>query len=203
MTQRLLVATHNPGKVREFEHLLADVDVEWLRLDDAGVTTDVEETGTTFRENAVLKAQTYARMTGLLTLADDSGLEVDALDGAPGVFTARYGGEGLSHAARYELLLENLRGIPDTARTARFYCVIALAAPDGSLLGTAVGECNGRIAMAPAGDGGFGYDPVFFLPERGKTMAQLAPAEKHAISHRGRAMRAIEPLLRQTLARQA
>lgn len=193
---KLLVATHNQGKVTEFAEMLADLQIEWLSLDDVGVTTDVAETGKTFRENAVLKATWYAQETGLLTLADDSGLEVDALNGEPGVFTARYGGSGLSHADRYHLLLKNMSGVPEPERTARFRCVIALVGGDGRLLHTSDGICEGRIALAPAGDGGFGYDPVFYLPERGQTMAQVGAAIKHQISHRGRAMHAMEPFLR-------
>jgi XTP/dITP diphosphohydrolase len=195
MTQKLLVATHNQGQVQEFAEMLADLDVEWVSLDDIGVDAEVEETGRTFAENALLKAQTYAALTGFLTLADDSGLEVDALGGEPGVYTARYGGEGLTHEGRYRLLLQNLADTPTAERTARFRCVIALAKPDG-VVGTAVGVCEGVIAETAAGEGGFGYDPVFFLPERNATMAQLPSAVKHQISHRGQALRAIEPLLR-------
>ena len=198
MSQKLLVATHNKGKVAEFADMLADLDLAWLSLDDAGVTEDVPETGETFQANAQLKALAYARQTGLLTLADDSGLEVDALDRQPGVYTARYGGPGLTHADRYQLLLRNLQGVPAAERTARFRCVIVLANPDG-VIGLAPGVCEGQIAFAPAGNGGFGYDPVFFLPDRGLTMAQLPAGVKHQISHRGRAMKAIEPLLRQVL----
>jgi XTP/dITP diphosphohydrolase len=201
MTQTLLVATHNKGKVAEFAEMLADLDVAWLSLDDAGITDDVEETGDTFQANAELKALAYANQTGLLTLADDSGLEVDALNGQPGVYTARYGGPGLNHVDRYQLLLQNLQGVPPAERTARFRCVIALAGPAG-VIGTAVGVCEGQIAYEPAGSGGFGYDPVFFLPERGLTMAQVPSATKHQISHRGQALQAITPLLRQTIAHQ-
>ncbi|MFQ5420579.1 MAG: XTP/dITP diphosphatase [Anaerolineae bacterium] len=196
---KLLVATHNQGKVAEFAEMLADLQIEWLSLDDVGVTADVEETGSTFRQNAVMKAAWYAQETGLLTLADDSGLEVDALDGEPGVYTARYGGPGLSHADRYRLLLENMAGVPESERTARFRCVIALVGGDGRLRHTTDGVCEGHIALAPAGDGGFGYDPVFYLPERGQTMAQVSSAIKHQISHRGRAMQAMEPFLRKIL----
>jgi XTP/dITP diphosphohydrolase len=197
--RRLLVATHNKGKVAEYADILGDLAIEWLTLDAAGVANDVAETGATFRDNAVLKAVAYARQTGLLTLADDSGLEVDELDGEPGVYTARYGGPGLSAADRYRLLLRNLGDTPPERRTARFRCVVALAGPDGELLGTADGVCEGIISTAPAGEGGFGYDPVFYLPERGLTMAQLDAAEKHRISHRGRAAAAIAPLLRRML----
>lgn len=199
MNQTLLVATHNRGKVAEFAEMLADLEVDWVGLDDVGISQDVAETGLTFQENAELKALAYVAQTGLLTLADDSGLEVDALDGQPGVYTARYGGAGLSHQERYELLLRNLAGVPEAERTARFRCVIVLARPEG-VVGTAVGVCEGRIAFAPAGSGGFGYDPVFFLPDRNLTMAQLPSAVKHQISHRGRAVRAILPLLRETVA---
>lgn len=200
MTTKLLVATHNQGKVVEFAEMLADLAIEWLSLDEVGVEKDVDETGSTFHENAVLKAQAYARMTGLLTLADDSGLQVDALNGDPGIYTARYGGAGLDHEGRYQLLLQNMQAVPWPQRTARFRSVIALAAPDGTLLGSEDGVCEGMIALEPAGDGGFGYDPVFFLPDREKTMAQVGSAVKHTISHRGRAMQAIEPLLRRVLA---
>ena len=199
MSQKLLVATHNKGKVAEFAEMLADLDVAWLSLDDVGVTEDVPETGDTFQANAELKALAYARQTGLLTLADDSGLEVDALNGEPGVYTARYGGPGLDHVDRYQLLLRNLQGVPPAQRTARFRCVIVLARAS-DVIGMAAGRCEGVIAHAPAGSGGFGYDPVFYVPDRGQTMAELPSAVKHQISHRGQAMKAIEPLLRQTLA---
>jgi XTP/dITP diphosphohydrolase len=197
MTQQFLVATHNPGKVQEFATLLADLNLAWLGLADLGITLDVAETGTTFYENAVLKARGYAAESGLITLADDSGLEVDGLNGRPGVQTARYGGEGLTHAQRYQKLLSELLGLPWDERTARFRCVIVVARPDGALLGSTEGICEGLIAEAPAGTGGFGYDPVFFLPDRQKTLAQLLPAAKNQISHRGRALQKIEPLLRQ------
>jgi len=201
MTQKLLVATHNQGKVREYAEMLADLQIEWLSLDDVGMGLDVEETGRTFRENAILKARAYAGETGLLTLADDSGLEVDALGGEPGVYTARYGGAGLTHEARYQLLLQNMADVPLPERTARFRCVIALAGPDGALLGVSDGVCEGLIGETAVGNHGFGYDPVFYLPERGLTMAQLDSAEKHQISHRGQALQSIEPLLREALQR--
>jgi XTP/dITP diphosphohydrolase len=194
-----LVATHNKGKVAEYADILGGQQLDWLTLDDAGIAVEVEETGATFRENAILKAQAYARQSGLLTLADDSGLEVDALGGRPGVLTARYGGPGLSYAERYGRLLAELAGVRWERRTARFHCVVALAGPDGALLGTADGVCEGYVALEPAGDGGFGYDPVFFLPELSLTMAQLPPETKHAISHRGRAVRAIAPLLQSVI----
>lgn len=196
----LLVATHNAGKAQEFAEMLPEMDVNWQTLDSAGIESDVEETGATFRDNAILKATSYARQSGLFTLADDSGLEVDALGGRPGVLTARYGGPGLTAEQRFRRLLAEMAMVQVDKRTARFRCVIALAAPDGTLLSTADGVCEGEIAVEPAGDGGFGYDPVFRLPERGATMAQLPPEEKHLISHRGEAMRKIAPLLREVLA---
>ena len=193
----LLVATHNAGKVAEINRMLSDLGIRCRTLDDVGITEDIEETGETFEANAVLKAEGYARMTGMLTLADDSGLEVDALDGAPGVHTKRYG--GLKPPAQYMYLLEQIAGVPDGQRGARFRCVMALA--DGeSLLATAEGVCAGWIAREPAGDGGFGYDPVFFVPEYGRTMPQLPAATKNSISHRGRALAAIAPALRRALA---
>lgn len=194
----LLVATHNRGKVKEIAELLLEIEVQWLSLQDIGLASEVEETGSTFAENAILKATAYAQATGLLTLADDSGLEVDALGGLPGVRTARFGGPGLSPQQRYEYLLTQMAGIPMERRSARFHCVVALATSE-RLVGVADGVCEGRIADAASGDAGFGYDPVFYLPEQGMTMAQLSSAEKQLISHRGRAVRAILPTLRQFL----
>jgi XTP/dITP diphosphohydrolase len=198
--QKLLVATKNQGKVAEFAEMLGEMEITWLGLTDVGIEVDVAETAETFRDNAILKGLAYAQMSGLLTLADDSGLEVDALGGAPGVYTARYGGEGLSHEERYKLVLQQLVDVPAAERTARFRCVIGVVGGDGRVLGEAEGVCEGRIAFAPAGEGGFGYDPIFYLPEMGQTMAQLSSAEKHQISHRGQALRKIEPRLRAILA---
>lgn len=199
MSTDLLVATHNPGKVRQLASLLEELDVRLVSLEEAGIDWDVEETGETFEENAILKAQTYARATGLLTLADDSGLEVDALGGKPGVRTSRYGGEGLDSAQRYMLLLEALNEVSWEERTARFRSVVALA-DAGGVLATAAGTIEGRIALAPAGSGGFGYDPVFYLDEREMTMAELPPDVKNRISHRARAVEAIRPKLAARLA---
>lgn len=199
MTKTLLVATHNPGKVTEYADMLSDLDIKWQSLDDIGLTQKVDESGLTFLENAKLKAAAYAQATGFLTLADDSGLEVDALDGAPGVITARFGGPDLSSKERYEFLLAKLAGVPQLERKARFVCVIALAGADGQILATAGGAAAGLIAQHPAGEGGFGYDPVFYLPEKECTMAQLPAETKHALSHRGEALRAIEPQLRTIL----
>lgn len=193
-TTTLLIATHNRGKLAELADLLPGLPIACVGLADAGLTAEVAETGATFHENAVLKAKGYAAASGLLTLADDSGLEVDALHGQPGVHTARFGGPGLSAEQRYRLLLQSLTDVPWEQRTARFHCVVALARPAG-LIATAEGVCEGVIAFEPAGAGGFGYDPVFYLPEYGCTLAQLPPAEKRQISHRGRAGAAIKPML--------
>jgi XTP/dITP diphosphohydrolase len=178
---------------------MQDMTLTWKGLADVGLTQDVRETGHTFRDNAVLKATAYAQAAGLLALADDSGLEIDALDGAPGVYSARYGGAGLNHEGRYQLVLQQLASVPESARTARFCCVIVVADAHGRVLAEAEGVCEGLITHTPAGSGGFGYDPIFWLPELGKTMAQLSSTEKHQISHRGQALRKLEPLLRQIL----
>jgi XTP/dITP diphosphohydrolase len=180
----LLVATHNLGKIREYRSLLADLPLNVTWLDQEGVTLEVEETGTTFVENASLKAEQYARLTGLWTWADDSGLEVDALEGEPGVYSARYGGPGLSDRDRYQRLLAALRELPGAPRTARFRCVVAIAAPGGPIY-TVEGVVEGEIVDEPRGDFGFGYDPVFFMPAHGATMAELPPSVKNRISHRG------------------
>ncbi len=190
---KLLIATHNQGKVRELGEILADSGIECVRLDDVGITDDVEETGATFTENAILKAVAYAAATQLLTLADDSGLEVDALNGGPGIYTKRYGEGG---PFLYSRLLQEITTVPDDQRSARFRCVVALADKDG-LIGTAQGTCEGMITDEPKGSGGFGYDPVFFLAEHNQTMAELSSEEKHKISHRGRAIAAILPLIHQ------
>lgn len=180
---KLLVATHNPGKAREYTQLLADLPLAVTWLDEAGITATVEETEATFLDNAILKARHYAALAGLLTWADDSGLEVDALGGRPGVFSARYGGAGLTDQQRYETLLRELADVPEAQRTARFRCVVALAWPDGRTW-TAEGAIEGRILTAPRGANGFGYDPIFFVPDRGASMAELPESVKNQISHR-------------------
>ena len=180
----LLVATHNQGKIREYRELLANLPISVTWLDQEGITLEVEETGKTFIENACLKAEQYASLSGLWTWADDSGLEVDALGGQPGVYSARYGGPGLSDRERYLRLLAALREIPDAPRTARFRCVVAIAAPGGPIY-TAEGAVEGVIVDEPRGELGFGYDPVFFVPDQGRTMAELPPGVKNRISHRG------------------
>ncbi|HEM61798.1 MAG TPA: XTP/dITP diphosphatase [Chloroflexi bacterium] len=198
--RKLLVATRNQGKVREYRRLLASLPVEITYLDQEGIDHQIVETGSTFTDNAVQKARGYASLSGLLTLADDSGLEVDALAGEPGVHSARYAGEKATDEERYQLLLERLKGVRWEDRTARFRCVMAVAEPGGDIH-TAEGVCEGLIALAPAGDFGFGYDPVFYLPEHDKTMAQLDPEVKNRISHRARAARKIRPVLARLLRR--
>ena len=184
---KFVLATHNPGKLKEMGAILAQFGVEVVGPKDLGLTVDVEETGTTFAENAMLKAKAICAAAKLPAIADDSGLCVDALNGGPGVYSARYGGEGLDDKGRYMLLLNSMRGQP--TRAAHFACAIACAFPNGDEL-TAEGRCDGTIAFAPMGEGGFGYDPVFFVPELKKTFGQLAAEEKSAISHRGRALAA-------------
>jgi XTP/dITP diphosphohydrolase len=197
--QKLLIASHNPGKVREYITLLADLPLEITWLTAEGIAFEVEETGQTFEENAILKATTYARLSGLLTWADDSGLEVDYLGGWPGVASARHAGPDASDADRVRILLARMEGVPYEKRAAVFRCVIALASPEG-LLFTASGSTSGVIARFPAGEGGFGYDPVFFVPKFGRTFAELPTETKNAISHRGRAARRARALLERHLA---
>ena len=190
--RELLVATGNPGKLREYQGLLNSAPFRLVSLRDVGITDEVDETGDTFSENAWLKASGYARMSGMLTLADDSGLEVDALGGGPGVHSARYGGDACrTDADRVALLLRNLDGVPWEKRTARFRCVINVAFPPGhsgpepQLLVSVVGSVAGMVQYEPVGDDGFGYDPVVYLPSFKRTVAQLSLEEKNRISHRG------------------
>ena len=193
-TRKLLVASRNPGKIREYSELLADVPFTLTSLDTQGLSQEVEENGATFEENARTKAETYAMYSGLLTLADDSGLEVDALSGAPGVHSARYGGPGLSDEERVELLLGNLQQIPWDKRGARFQCVIAIAGPFQETV-EVEGVVEGVIQYEVKGANGFGYDPVFYLPELGLTMAELHLEKKNSLSHRSQAARKAVVLL--------
>ncbi len=195
---RLLLATNNAGKVAEFRTLLAGCGWETVTPADVGLELDVEETGQTYAANATLKAIAFANASGLIALADDSGLEVDAMDGRPGVRSARYAGPNLTHAARVQAMLEELRGVEDDDRTARFRCVIAIATKGGEVQLTE-GTVEGRIAGDPRGDNGFGYDPIFLLPERGLTMAELPAGEKQRVSHRGEAARKALTILEQML----
>ena len=192
---RLLVATRNEGKLRELTRLLGGLPSELLSLGDLGIEEEVEETGGTLEENAVLKATAYVRLSGLPTLSDDSGLEVDALDGAPGPLSSRYAGEGAGDAERIAFLLDRLHNIPEERWTARFRCVIAVSIP-GEPVELFTGECRGRLVRGRRGSNGFGYDPVFLLPDTGKTMAELTDEEKDRVSHRGAAARGAAAALR-------
>lgn len=187
---KLILATHNPGKVGEFQRILSPLSVTV----ETAALSEVEETGRTFAENAKLKAEAACRETGLPAVADDSGLAVDALNGAPGVYSARYAGEGASSADRNRKLLRALRKVPAEKRSARFVCAICCAFPNGDSI-TAHGECEGSIAFAPRGGGGFGYDPLFLVGE--KSFGELSGEEKDRISHRGRALREFAEKLKQ------
>lgn len=184
---KLVIATNNQGKLREMSDILAGYGIEVLSLAGFPQVGDIREDGDTFKANAVKKATVTAGLTGLTALADDSGLEVDYLGGAPGVHSARFAGPEKSDRANNEKLLQLLAGLPPEKRTARFQCVIAIARPGGAVH-TVQGVCEGIIAEAPRGDGGFGYDPLFYLPAYGKTFAEIDPAVKNRISHRGQAL---------------
>ena len=193
---KVVLASKNAHKLQELQDILSAQGVEVILESAAGVDVEVEETGTTFEENSLLKARAVMEASGLPAIADDSGLMVDALNGAPGVYSARYGGPGLDDAGRYRLLLENMRGVLD--RKCRFVSAITLCMPSGDIV-TARGECPGTLAYAPKGEDGFGYDPIFFLPERKKTFAELTAEEKNAISHRGRALEEFRSKLEERL----
>jgi XTP/dITP diphosphohydrolase len=194
----LLIATGNAGKVREFREMLGANRFSWDDLSKHKHAIPVEETGATFRANACLKASDYARQFNTWALADDSGLEVDALGGKPGVHSARWAemnSSGQGDANNNTLLLSQLKGIPDAQRTARFVCVLALSDHKGRIILTARDTVEGRIIHQPRGNNGFGYDPLFLIDKTGKTTAELEPVEKHAISHRGKALRRLKELM--------
>ncbi|MDH4068019.1 MAG: RdgB/HAM1 family non-canonical purine NTP pyrophosphatase [Dehalococcoidia bacterium] len=193
---KLLLATSNPGKTREYRLLLNGLGYEITTLADEGITKVVTESRNSYEQNARLKAITYAKLSQLLTLADDSGLEVDALKGRPGIKSARFAGKAATDADRVSLLLARLDAVPWEKRTARFKCVIAVATPEGQFQ-TSCGECHGLIALEAKGRNGFGYDPVFFLPEKGKTLAELPLKTKNQISHRARASHKARQILQQ------
>jgi len=194
----ILIATKNRGKLREVQDILAGLPVVWATLDQIPDLPDAVEDADTFAGNAERKAMHYARLTGLWTLADDSGLEVDALGGAPGVYSARYAGRQGDDAANNKQLIAQLAGVPPEQRTARFRCAVALAGPEG-ILATACGTFEGLIVDDPRGTNGFGYDPHFFVPELGMTAAQLPPEQKNRISHRAQALAAILPDIQRLL----
>jgi XTP/dITP diphosphohydrolase len=193
---KLLLATSNPGKIREYRFLLDSLSYKITTLAEEGIAKVVTESGNNYEQNARLKAITYAKLSQLLSLADDSGVEVDALNGEPGVKSARFAGEAASDADRVNLLLAKLNGVPWERRTARFKCVIVIATPEGQCE-ICRGECRGMIALEARGGNGFGYDPIFFLPEIGKTMAELPLEMKNQISHRARASQKARQVLQQ------
>ncbi len=192
--RNLLLATTNSHKLQEYRAIFSGIPFRLLSLHDIQLDMDVEETGTTFVENAQLKAIAYAQASGLLSLADDSGLEIDAMGGAPGVYSARFAGKDATYAERFRLILAHLHGLPAAQRTARFRCAITIAEPS-SYYRTVEGTMEGVIAEAPRGENGFGYDPIFIVPALAKTNAELSAEQKNSISHRGRAAQLAVPLL--------
>jgi XTP/dITP diphosphohydrolase len=195
VTREIVIASKNKGKIREIREIYADLPVAVIELPDQ---PEILEDGNTFAENACKKAVQIARFSGKWAIADDSGLEVDALNGAPGIYSARWSGGG--DEANNDKLLHELRGIPAAARTARYRAVVALALPDGRIPGMSTGACEGLIGFERKGTGGFGYDPLFVVPDYGKTMAEITSEQKHAISHRGQALRGLREVLTLALA---
>ena len=202
---RIVFATGNKDKMKEIRRILGDLDAEILSMKEAGVFEDVVEDGTTFSENAAIKASAIYKLLEekdpeaakeTVVLADDSGLEVDYLGGEPGIYSARYLGKDTPYTEKNRIIIERLKGVEGEERSARFVCAIAAALPGGKMLGT-LGKMEGRIGYEIAGENGFGYDPIFFLPEYGKTSAEISADEKNAISHRGKALREMEKLLRE------
>ena len=194
--KKIILATGNQDKMREIREILADMDVEVVSMKEAGIHADIVENGSTFEENAVIKARTICEMTGEITLADDSGLEIDYLNKEPGIYSARYMGEDTSYDIKNQALLDRLDGVPDEKRTARFVCAIAAAMPDGCCE-VVRGTMEGIIGHKIAGENGFGYDPIFFLPECGCTSAELSPEKKNELSHRGEGLKKIRKILEQ------
>lgn len=185
---KLIMATGNANKVKEIRQMLEGTEIEVLSLKDAGIEADIEENGTTFEENAAIKAETIRDLTGGIVMADDSGLEIDALNKEPGIHSSRFMGEDTPYDIKNQAILEKMKEVPEEQRTARFVCAVAIAYPDAP---TKVfrGTFEGRIAHESRGGNGFGYDPIFYVPEKGCTSAELSPEEKNAISHRGKALR--------------
>lgn len=196
MKDKLIFASNNVGKIREVKEIMQDYGKEILSLEEAGIHIDIEENGTTFQENALIKCRAIHELTGSMVLADDSGLEIDYLNKEPGVYSARYLGHDTSYDIKNQIILDRLKEAQGAQRSTRYVCAMAAVLPDGREY-TALGTVEGLIAKKPAGHGGFGYDPIFLVPEYGKTMAELTPDEKNAISHRGRALRALRRLLAQ------
>ena len=193
--KKLIFATGNAGKMKEIRMILADMGHEILSMKEEGIDPEIIEDGTTFEENAVIKAKAVAALTDAIVLADDSGLEIDALNKEPGIYSARYMGEDTSYHVKNNNLIERLEGVPEERRTARFVCAIAAVLPDGKVLVT-TGTIEGRIGYEEKGENGFGYDPIFYVPEYGCTSAELTEEQKNEISHRGKALRAMRELLK-------
>ena len=191
----MIFATTNQGKVREIKAILGDIGEDILSLKEAGITADIVEDGTTFEENAIIKAKAIMELTGQIVLADDSGLEVDAMNKEPGIYSARFMGEDTPYEEKNRAIIERLEGVEGDARSARFVCVIAAAFPDGEVI-TTRGTIEGVIAKEPAGTNGFGYDPIVYVPEYGMTTGQMEPEQKNAISHRGKALAGIKRKLK-------
>ena len=195
---KIIFATGNQGKMREIKQIMADMDVEVVSMKEAGIFVDIEENGTTFEENALIKARVIAKESNTLVLADDSGLEIDFLDKAPGVMSARYMGEDTPYEIKNAHILELLKDVQGNERSARFVCAIAAVFPDGKEF-TTYATIEGQIAQKSAGENGFGYDPIFFVPEFGKTTAELSPDEKNKISHRGKALTKMREILQKEI----
>ena len=198
MEKRIIFATGHEGKMREIRMILEDLGVPVLSMKEAGISADIEENGKSFAENAAIKAKAIMEMTGEIVMADDSGLEIDYLDGAPGIYSARFMGEDTSYDIKNKALIDKLAGVPDEKRTARFVCAIACALPDGQILESR-GTMEGIIGYEIKGENGFGYDPIFYLPECGCTSAEISPEKKNELSHRGKALRAMKEKLEKYL----
>lgn len=196
--ETIIFATKNKGKIKEINAILADMDVNVISMEEAGITIDVVEDGTTFEENSMKKAVQIMEASGKITLADDSGLEIDYMDKAPGIYSARFMGEDTPYAERFKAIFAKLDGVPEEKRTARFVSCIVAAFPDGRRL-TSYDTVEGIIGYEVKGENGFGYDPIFYVPEQGKYMAELSPEEKNAISHRGKALRKMKEMLKKEL----
>ena len=192
--KKIIFATSNENKMREIRQIMGDMPIEILSMKQAGISADIEENGTTFEENALIKARAIAEITNEIVLADDSGLEIDALNKEPGIYSARYMGEDTSYRIKNQNLIERLEGVEEDKRTARFVCAIAAAFPGGEVI-TTIGTVEGMIAHGEKGENGFGYDPIFYVPEFGCTTAELSDEEKNKISHRGNALRAMKEKL--------
>ena len=192
----MIFATTNQGKVREIKTILGDIGEDILSLKEAGISADIVEDGSTFEENAIIKAKAIMELTGQIVLADDSGLEVDAMNKEPGIYSARFMGEDTPYEEKNRAIIERLEGVEGDARSARFVCVIAAAFPDGEVI-TTRGTIEGIIAKEPAGANGFGYDPIVYVPEYGMTTGQMEPEQKNAISHRGKALVAMKKILKE------